>query len=154
MITGADCAEESFSPFNLGNGRMSELTVEQLFGRLRRRQANAQMSAMQFWDSSQKEMVLAAKRRLLAQDGKPNEFKEKALTDKQWHAKFVYFWFFCIALAGLRRGVYIVIKFNTLYIIVWYCDLYSPFPLLETNRDRIQLIGLVGACLNFLALCG
>eukprot|EP00438_Fugacium_kawagutii_P003601 Skav221609 [mRNA] locus=scaffold1698:1023487:1027781:+ [translate_table: standard] len=74
----------SWNPWNFGNGRLSEISIEQLFGRLRRQQSNAQLSTTEFWSTSQREMLEASKR-CLQSDGKVAKGKEEPpLTDKQF----------------------------------------------------------------------
>lgn len=55
--------QADWCPWQYGTARLSELSIEQLFGRLRRRQSNAQLSPMQFWEASQREMLRASKQR-------------------------------------------------------------------------------------------
>ena len=52
--------QAEWCPWQFGSARLSELSIEQLLGRLRRRQSNAQLSPMQFWEASQREMLRAS----------------------------------------------------------------------------------------------
>jgi len=78
--------QDDWCPWQYGSARCSELTIEQMFGRLRRSQSNAQLSAMQFWDASQKEMA-AASQKLFQENDKLKEIaKEPPLSEGQFLA--------------------------------------------------------------------
>eukprot|EP00438_Fugacium_kawagutii_P001566 Skav235500 [mRNA] locus=scaffold3432:23399:30233:- [translate_table: standard] len=75
---------DDWSPWSVGNARLSEISIEQLFGRLRRSTANAQLTPMQFWQSSQREMLHAWKR--CARDASPIEIAEPPLSEAEFAA--------------------------------------------------------------------
>ena len=84
--------QEDFNPCAYKQGRYSELAIERFFGRLRSRQANAQLSAQQFWHCSQREMQHNSARH--AQFPKTSKDpKEPALTEKQFLSSTIWFSF-------------------------------------------------------------
>lgn len=73
-----------WNPWQHGHARLSEISIEQLFGRLRRKQSNAQLSATEFWAQSQFEMLQASKR-CLESDGKAVKVQEEPpLTERKF----------------------------------------------------------------------
>ena len=70
-----------------GHGRLSELPIEEFFGRLRSRALNAQMSVRSYFKSSAKEMVRAFRANNREKDpGASNMHIVKPVTEAQFHA--------------------------------------------------------------------
>ena len=115
--------QEDFIPWAYKQGRCSELAIERYFGRLRSRQANAQLSPQQFWQCSQREMQHNSARHAKFQKTSKVQ-KEPALTEKQFLSSTIWFfiWSDCLCLFCTmpRNCTYFVYHVSSCFIMLYY----------------------------------
>lgn len=76
--------DESGDPYSRGHARMSELAIEQWFGRLRVQSSSASLSTRGYWQAAARDMLRAFKSR--EPNGPAPEQKHKPLDDAEFKA--------------------------------------------------------------------
>ena len=79
---------ESGNPYTRGNARMTELAIEQWFGRLRIQSASASLSSRGYWQAAARETLRTFKAARVREDDKapPPEQKQLPLSDEEFKA--------------------------------------------------------------------
>ena len=95
--------EEEGDPFARGHLRMTELGIEEWFGRLRVQSSNAQLSAKSYWQAAARDMVRAS-RRSTSKSG-TMETTKPALTDEEFHTCSQRAWESAKTLVSICAGV-------------------------------------------------
>ena len=95
--------EEAGNPFWAGKCRMTELNVEQWFGRLRVQATNAQLNARSYWKAAAREMLRSKKKHDSCMEP-PNMIDMKPLGDEQFFQCSVRAWKSALQLVSSCSG--------------------------------------------------